>query len=94
MVNDMAQQNARAMSVAGPDGRALTLNDLPKPGVTRWVTRRKAEVVAAVEGGMLSMDAALERWNLSEEEFSGWRKLYTRHGSKGLRTTRLQQYRR
>ena len=90
----MAQQNARAMSVTGPDGRVLTLKDLPKPGVSRWVTRRKAEVVAAVEGGLLSMDAALERWNLSEEEFSGWRKLYTRHGAKGLRTTRLQQYRR
>jgi len=92
--DDMAQQNARALSVKGPDGRVLTLNDLPKPGVSRWVTRRKAEVVAAVDGGLLSIDAALERWNLSEEEFSGWRKLYTRHGAKGLRTTRLQQYRR
>jgi len=94
MVNDMAQQYARAMSVTGPDGRTLTLNDLPKPGVSRWVTRRKAEVVAAVEGGLLSAESALERWNLSEEEFAGWRKLYTRHGAKGLRTTRLQQYRR
>ena len=92
--DDMAQQNARALSVKGPDGRVLALNDLPKPGVSRWVTRRKAEVVAAVDGGLLSIDAALERWNLSEEEFSGWRKLYTRHGAKGLRTTRLQQYRR
>ena len=94
MVIDMAQQNASAVSVTGPDGRALTLNDLPKPGVSRWVTRRKAEVVAAVEGGLLSMETALERWNLSEEEFAGWRKLYTRHGAKGLRATRLQQYRR
>jgi len=90
----MAQQNARAVSVTGPDGRALTLNDLPKPGVARWVTRRKAEVVAAVDGGLLSMETALERWSLSEEEFAGWRKLYTRHGAKGLRATRLQQYRR
>jgi len=90
----MAQQNARAVSVTGPDGRTLTLNDLPKPGVARWVTRRKAEVVAAVEGGLLTMESALERWNLSEEEFAGWRNLYTRHGAKGLRTTRIQQYRR
>lgn len=94
MVIDMAQQNARAVSVPGPDGRALTLKDLPAPGVARWVTRRKAEVVAAVEGGLLSEEAALERWSLSEEEFTGWRKLYTRHGAKGLRATRVQQYRR
>lgn len=94
MVIVMAQQNARALSVTGPDGRTLTLKDLPAPGVARWVTRRKAEVVAAVEGGLLTENAALERWNLSEEEFSGWRKLYTRHGPKGLRATRVQQYRR
>ena len=93
-VIDMAQQNARALSVAGPDGRVLTLKDLPAPGVARWVTRRKAEVVAAVDGGLLTEDDALERWSLSEEEFSGWRKLYTRHGPKGLRATRVQQYRR
>lgn len=94
MVINMAQQNASAYSVKGPDGRTLTMKDLPSPGVTRWVTRRKAEVVAAVEGGLLSIEAALDRWNLSEEEFSGWRQLYTRHGAKGLRTTRIQQYRR
>lgn len=90
----MEQQNARQMSVTGPDGRALTMNDLPPPNITRWVTRRKAEVVAAVEGGLLTRKAACDRYNLSEEEFAGWQKLYQRHGSKGLRTTRLQQYRR
>lgn len=90
----MEQQNARQLSVIGPDGRALTLNDLPPPNITRWVTRRKAEVVAAVSGGLLTRKAACERYNLSEEEFEGWTKLYVRHGSKGLRATRLQQYRR
>ncbi len=87
-------QNAHHMSVKGPDGRPLTLEDLPKPGVTRWVTRRKAEVVAAVSGGLLSEQAAIDRYNLSEEEFAGWKKLYNKHGRKGLRATRLQQYRR
>lgn len=86
-------QNAHQMSVKGPDGRPITLDDLPKPGITRWVTRRKAEVVAAVTGGLLSEDAACERYDLSEEEFAGWRQLYTKHGRKGLRATRLQQYR-
>ena len=44
----MAQQNAKTLSVKGPDGQPLTWEDLPPPGISRWVTRRKAEVVAAV----------------------------------------------
>jgi len=92
MVKIMAQ-NAHLISVEGPDGHPLTIDDLPKPGVVRWVTRRKAEVVAAVSGGLLSQQEACERYSLSEEEFAGWRKLYVSHGRKGLRTTRLQQYR-
>lgn len=89
----MEQQNARSVSVDGPNGRPLTLDDLPPANISRWVTRRKAEVVAAVQGGLLSQEAALSRYGLSEEEFEGWLRLYSMHGSKGLRTTRLQQYR-
>mgnify|MGYP003122468045 CR=1 FL=1 len=90
----MEKQNARTFSVPGPDGRTLTLSDLPSPSISRWVTRRKAEVVAAVSGGLLSRKAACDRYNLTDEEFDTWEKLYSRHGAKGLRTTRLQQYRR
>ncbi len=89
----MAQQNARTLSIKGPDGQTMTREDLPPPGISRWVTRRKAEVVAAVRGGLLSQKEACERYALTEEELTGWSKLYDRHGSKGLRTTRLQQYR-
>ena len=74
-------QNAQSLSVRGPDGRPLTLSDLPKPGITRWVTRRKAEVVAAVSGGLLTEEEALRRYDLSEEEFSGWRALYSKSWS-------------
>ena len=80
-------------AVPGPDGRMITMNDLPDPTIRRWVTRRKAEVVAAVRGGLLSLKDACNRYNLSEEEFSCWERLYDRHGSKGLRVTRVQQYR-
>ncbi|MEM7781697.1 MAG: DUF1153 domain-containing protein [Pseudomonadota bacterium] len=89
----MEQQNAKSRSVRGPDGRALTLDDLPPRSISRWVTRRKAEVVAAVEGGLLTVNDALDRYGLSEEEFVGWQRLYSAHGTKGLRATRLQQYR-
>ena len=36
----------------------LTLADLPPASTRRWVIRRKAEVVAAVRGGLLSLDEA------------------------------------
>lgn len=89
----MDQQNARTLSVEGPNGRPLTLDDLPSPNIRRWVTRRKAEVVAAVTGGLISRDEAIARYGLSEEEYVGWERLYRAHGAKGLRATRLQKYR-
>ncbi|MEO0466306.1 MAG: DUF1153 domain-containing protein [Pseudomonadota bacterium] len=89
----MDTQNAARPRVDGPNGSQLTLADLPPANIGRWVTRRKAEVVAAVQGGLISKDDALSRYGLSDEEFSGWLRLYSVHGSKGLRATRLQQYR-
>ena len=79
--------------VIGPTGAALTLADLPPPNTGRWVIRRKAEVVAAVRGGLLTLDEALERYCLTAEEFLAWQQSIDRHGLAGLRTTRLQQYR-
>jgi hypothetical protein len=89
----MLSHAATGEAVVGPDGRHITLSDLPPPGIQRWVTRRKAEVVAAVHGGLLSAEDACDRYESSKEEFSGWERLYERHGVKGLRTTRLQNYR-
>ena len=43
--------------VVGPTGTPLTLRDLPPVNTDRWVIRRKAEVVAAVRGGLLSLVA-------------------------------------
>jgi hypothetical protein len=79
--------------VMGPDGNPLTVDDLPAPGTTRWVIRRKAEVVAAVRGGLLTLEEACQRYGLSEEEFDGWRRSIEKHGLPGLRTTRIQHYR-
>ena len=80
--------------VIGPDGSALTLKDLPSPSTKRWVIRRKAEVVAAVRGGLMSLEAACERYSLTDEEYASWEEAIDKHGLPGLRTTRLQQYRR
>ena len=79
--------------VVGPEGTPLTLADLPKPDTVRWVIRRKAEVVAAVRGGLLTLDSACERYGLSNEEFLGWQRSIESHGIAGLRSTRIQSYR-
>jgi hypothetical protein len=79
--------------VIGPTGAPLTLSDLPPPETQRWVIRRKAEVVAAVRGGLLSLDEACDRYKLTNEEFLNWQQSIDKHGLAGLRTTRLQQYR-
>ena len=77
----------------GPDGSPLTITDLPPPGTKRWVIRRKAEVVAAVRGGLLSLEEACERYTLTVEEFLSWQMSIDQHGLAGLRTTKIQKYR-
>ena len=67
--------------------------DLPPRDTKRWVIRRKAEVVAAVRGGLLSLEEACTRYTLTVEEFLAWQYSIDRHGLAGLRTTRIQQYR-
>lgn len=80
-------------SVVGPDGKILTLDDLPPPSTQRWVARRKAEVVAAVRAGLLTLEEACTRYNLSAEEFLGWEAAIEKHGLGGLRVTRIQDFR-
>lgn len=79
--------------VIGPDGKLLTLDDLPPPETKRWVARRKAEVVAAVRAQLLTLEEACKRYNLSTEEFVGWEAAIDKHGLGGLRVTRIQDFR-
>ncbi len=83
----------RVNYVIGPDGSPLTIADLPPTSTRRWVIRRKAEVVAAVRGGLLSLEEACDRYTLTVEEFLSWQRSIDRHGLPGLRATRIQHYR-
>jgi hypothetical protein len=83
----------RLRYVLAPDGSPLTVADLPPPNTKRWVIRRKAEVVAAVRGGLLSLDDACKRYRLTLDEFLSWHRLIDRRGLPGLRTCKLQKYR-
>src|SRR5262249_14965940 len=88
-------QVQRSRYVIGPDGSPLTIADLPLPNTKmRWSILRKAEMVAAVRGGLLSLDEACSRYMLTVDEFLNWEDLMCRHGFVGLCTTRTQQYRK
>lgn len=71
----------------------MKIDDLPPPNTKRWVIRRKAQVVVAVRSGIITLDEACQRYNLSIDEFLSWQRLIDRHGIGGLRATRIQQYR-
>lgn len=86
-------QKIKPGQVVGPLGEPLTIDSLPPPETRRWVVRRKAEVVAAVNGGLLTIDEVCERYTLTLEEFASWQRAIDRSGMPGLRVTRIQQYR-
>ena len=86
-------QKFRPAHVIGPLGESLTIDSLPPAGTTRWVIRRKAEVVAAVNSGLVSIDDVCERYDLTLEEFASWQRAVDRSGMPGLRVTRVQHYR-
>ena len=68
-------------------------DDLPPPNTSRWVVRRKAGVVTAVRTARITLEEALQRYQLTEEEYRSWERAFEQHGLPGLRSTRLQQYR-
>ena len=72
---------------------ALT-RGLPHPNTKRWVVRRKAAVVVAVRIGSITVEEACRIYQLSEEEFLSWKRAFEIYGLPGLRTTRIQRYRR
>jgi hypothetical protein len=74
--------------VVGPNGDVLTIADLPPPDIARWVPRRKAELVAAVCGGLISLNQACIRYRLTPEEFASWKNALDGTGMKGLMVTR------
>ncbi len=76
-----------------PDGTQMTRADLPPAGTTRWVARRKESVVRGVQAGLIDREEAIARYDLSDEEFAGWERGMAEHGTNGLKTTLIQQFR-
>ena len=97
-LNPRAQQEAKLAKVArscviGPDGKPLTLREMPSPETQRWNNRKKAKVVVAVDSGLLDLADACNMYALSLNEFLSWKAAYGRFGLAGLRATHAQDYR-
>jgi hypothetical protein len=80
----------KAMCVIGAKGNRLTEDDLPRPSTKRWSNLQKANVVAAVEGGLISRYEACRRYELSVEEYLTWKDIIMRFGIEGLRASQSQ----
>lgn len=59
----------------------------------RWIPRRKAMVVTALNEGEITFEEACRRYGLSPDELAGWISSFERYGVPGLRATRVQIYR-
>ena len=88
----MAGEPEQTNSVVGPLGERLTIETLPSRGTVRWVARRKAQVVAAVKGGLLSLDEVCDRYAITIEEYASWQRAFDRSGLPGLRVTKRPAY--
>ncbi|KAA2316876.1 DUF1153 domain-containing protein [Pseudooceanicola sediminis] len=84
-------QGPRAITL--PDGRVMTRADLPPAETRRWVASRKAAVVRGVVHGLITQDEALERYEISAEEFLEWVSAVANHGEEALKATALQKFR-
>ena len=80
-------------SVMLQDGSIMTRADLPSDTTSRWVASRKAAVVQAVQAGLITRKEALEKYSLSDDEFTEWETAVKEHGVAALKTTALQKYR-
>lgn len=89
----LASVKGRISYVIGPDGSPLTEADLPSPRTRRWSLRRKADIVSAINGGLVSRQDATARYGLSEEKLTDWMREVEEAGLLGPRATRVKKYR-
>jgi hypothetical protein len=77
------------MMVADDDASTL-----PSLETERWTPARKAGVINGVRRGLLTIEEACERYQLSIDEYLAWERDLDSHGKAGLRSTRVGIYRK
>jgi transposase len=67
--------------------------NLPPAGTRRWTAWQKAAVVRAIRDGSLSVEDAVKRYMLSQEELAGWQADFERDGIAGLQLKSMRHRR-
>ena len=65
-----------ALFFIGPDGKQVRLAQLPPHDLKRWRPHHKAMVVAAVRHGLITIEEACRRYNLSNDGYLCWYRRY------------------
>lgn len=83
----------RPKYVLGPTGQ-ITVDTLPTANTARWTARRKAEVIAAIHGGLVTRAWALNTYkHLTDNELRYWETTYRKFGLDGLKVTKVHEHR-
>jgi hypothetical protein len=72
----------------GLRGNVIAPYDLPPAHGARWTPQRKADLIAAILGGVITLDEAKARYALTIEELSEWRRGLAAAGVRGLKATK------
>jgi Protein of unknown function (DUF1153) len=65
-------QPVMTMRLVSSQAERFTIASLPPAHSRHWIPRHKRAVVAAVHSGMLPLREAMERYDMSMEEFVSW----------------------
>jgi len=85
-------RDASARSIINPYGKRLTRDMLPPARTVRWVARRKAQVVSAIRGGLISREEARDLYKISDEELVSWEKSLDDQGHSRPGGTSIERY--
>lgn len=80
------------MEATNCQSESMEARELPPADTKRWVARRKAAVLSAINAGVLSRAEACARYHISETELRLWERAVQFAGVPGLRVTRVQIY--
>lgn len=73
--------------VRNVDGGLITPGSLPPDSTRRWTPGRRATILLAVRGGLLTIADVDQRWRISPDEFAEWDRRFDGRSAKSLRVT-------
>ena len=80
LMEDLVKEGSAVVSdepfFIGPDGKRITLADLPSPDLLNLSPALKSVVVAGVRHGLITLGEACEHYHLSLDEYLSWHRSF------------------